>query len=141
MPGNIVNIETNEVIGTHKGLMYYTLGQRKGLNIGGTKERLFVSGKDIDNNILYVAMGDENKYLISTSCVLENVNLLTNLPPKAKAKFRYRQEDNDVILKQTEEGLTVIYPNGVKAVTPGQACVLYSGDECIGGGIIKTVIN
>lgn len=139
--GNIVNIETNEVIGTHKGLMYYTLGQRKGLNIGGTKERLFVSGKDIDNNILYVAMGDENKYLISTSCVLEDVNLLTDLPSKAKAKFRYRQEDNDVILKQTEEGLTVIYPNGVKAVTPGQACVLYSGDECIGGGIIKTVIN
>ena len=141
MPGgNIVNIETDEVVGKHNGLMYYTLGQRKGLNIGGTKERLFVAKKDIDKNILYVAMGDENNYLNSTACLLEEVNLLTGLPEKAQAKFRYRQEDNDVILKQTEEGLLAEYPYGIKSVTPGQACVLYNGDECIGGGIIKTVI-
>lgn len=139
VPGNIVNIETNEIIGTHNGLMYYTLGQRRGLNIGGTKDRLFVAKKDINKNILYVAMGDENNYLTSTSCILEDINLLSKLPEKATAKFRYRQEDNEVFLSKLEDGILVKYPNGVKSVTPGQACVLYDGDECIGGGIIKTV--
>jgi len=139
VPGNIVNIETNEIIGTHNGLMYYTLGQRRGLNIGGTKDRLFVAKKDINKNILYVAIGDENNYLTSTSCILEDINLLSKLPEKATAKFRYRQEDNEVFLSKLEDGILVKYPNGVKSVTPGQACVLYDGDECIGGGIIKTV--
>ena len=64
-PGDIVNIDTNEVLGKHNGLMYYTIGQRRGLNIGGTKDRLFVCKKDLKKNILYVAMGDENKYLMS----------------------------------------------------------------------------
>ncbi len=138
--GDIVNIDTGEVLGKHIGLMYYTIGQRRGLNIGGTEKRLFVAKKDIKNNILYVAMGDENKYLISHEAVIEEVNLLDELPKQCTAKFRYRQKDNDVIVSKLDDGnLLVKYPEGVKSVTPGQACVLYNGDECLGGGIIKEV--
>ena len=75
-PGDIVNIDTNEVIGKHIGLMYYTIGQRKGLDIGGTKERMFVVGKDLNKNILYICIGEDNDYLLSDSCVIEDVNYL-----------------------------------------------------------------
>ena len=139
-PGDIVNVDTGEVIGKHTGLMYYTIGQRRGLNVGGTKDRLFVCKKDLDKNILYVAMGDENKYLMSYACEIENVNLLDELPQKCMAKFRYRQIDNEVYTEKLENGnILVKYPQGVKAVTEGQACVLYHGDEGLGGGIIKKV--
>ena len=122
--------------------MYYTLGQRRGLNIGGTKERMFVAKKDLENNILYVAMGDENKYLLSYAAIIEDVNLLDDIPEKCTAKFRYRQADNDVtVSKLDDNNLLVKYPQGVKSVTPGQACVFYNGEECLGGGIIKEVIS
>ena len=139
-PGDIVNIDTNEVLGRHSGLMYYTIGQRRGLNVGGTKDRLFVVSKDLDKNILYVAEGDENNYLLSYACEIEDVNLFDVLPSKCTAKFRYRQPDNDVLVEELDNGnLLIKYPQGVKAVTEGQACVLYNGEECLGGGIIKNV--
>lgn len=139
-PGDIVNIDTGEVLGKHIGLMYYTIGQRRGLNVGGSKERMFVCKKDLNKNILYVAMGDENKHLISYACEIEDVNLLDELPAKCMAKFRYRQADNEVYTEKLNNGnILVKYPQGVKAVTEGQACVFYNGDECLGGGIIKTV--
>ena len=140
-PGDIVNIDTKEILGKHNGLMYYTIGQRRGLNIGGTSDRLFVCKKDLDNNILYVAMGDENKYLLSYSAIIEDANLLDKLPSKCTAKFRYRQKDNEVLTEIMADGnILVKYPGGVKAVTPGQACVFYNGDECLGGGIVKEII-
>lgn len=141
--GNIVNIDTNEVIGKHIGLMYYTIGQRKGLNIGGNQDRIFVVGKDLDKNILYVAFGDSNEYLMSDSCIVESVNWNTNKKiKKCSAKFRYRQPDNDVEIEFLDDGnLLVKYPQKIKSVTPGQACVFYNDEECIGGGIIKTVLK
>lgn len=141
-PGDIVNIDTNEVLGKHIGLMYYTIGQRRGLNIGGTKDRMFVCKKDLDKNILYVAIGDENKYLLSYAALIEQVNLIDELPSKCMAKFRYRQPDNEVYTEKLDDGnILVKYPQGIKAVTEGQACVFYDGDECLGGGIIKKVYN
>lgn len=137
--GTVVNVITNEIIGNHNGLTHYTIGQRRGLNIGGTKDRMYVAGKDIDKNILYIATGDDNDYLISTSCVLENVNLFSNLPNKCTAKFRYRQNEIDVNLEQLEDGKLEVLYKGVKAVTPGQACALYLNGECLGGGIIKEI--
>lgn len=139
--GDIVNIETNEVIGKHVGLMYYTIGQRKGLNIGGNSDRIFVVGKNLDKNILYVAYGDDNKYLISDSCIVEMVNWNADRNiTECSAKFRYRQKDNDVKVKFLDDGnMLVSYEQGVKSVTPGQACVFYLGEECLGGGIIKEV--
>ena len=141
-PGDIVDIETGKVLGKHVGLMYYTIGQRRGLNIGGTKDRLFVVKKDLNKNVLYVASGDESKYLISYTAIIEDVNLLDELPSECMAKFRYRQKDNKVFVTKLEDGnLLVKYPDGVRAVTPGQACVFYNGDECLGGGIIKEVLD
>ncbi len=142
-PGDIVNIDTREVIGKHIGLMYYTIGQRRGLDIGGTKDRMFVVGKDLDKNILYICIGEDNDYLISDSCIIEDVNYLGDKKiTECNAKFRYRQKDNPVSLEWLDNGeILVKYPQGVKSVTPGQACVLYDGEECLGGGIIKTVLK
>ena len=139
--GDIVNIDTKEVLGKHIGLMYYTIGQRRGLDIGGNAERLFVVGKDLKKNILYVALGEDNDYLVSDSCIIDEVNYLKDKKiDKCTAKFRYRQKDIEVNLEWLEDGnILVKYPQGVKRVTPGQACVLYDKDECIGGGIIKEV--
>lgn len=142
-PGKIVNIESNEVVGNHIGLMYYTIGQRRGLNIGGTEERMFVVGKDLSKNILYIAIGEESEYLLSDSCIINNVNYLGDKNiDKCTAKFRYRMSDVEVEIKWLNENeILVSYPQGVKRVTPGQSCVLYNGDECLGGGIIKEVIK
>ena len=139
--GDVVNIETNEVIGKHIGLMNYTIGQRKGLNIGGTEDKMFVVGKDLEKNILYICLGEDNDYLVSTSCLVDQMNYLVDeLPSECTAKFRYRQKDVKVsIEKIKDDEIVVKYPQGVKAVTPGQACVLYQDDVCLGGGIIKEV--
>ena len=140
IPGKIVNIDNNEIVGEHIGLMYYTIGQRKGLNLGGNDDKLFVVGKNINENILYVAFNEKNDYLISTEAVIEQVNWISDhKPKKCTAKFRYRQMDNDVEIDYVDDEIVVKYPQGVKAVTPGQACVFYDGEECLGGGIIKEV--
>lgn len=139
-PGNIINIDNNEVLGKHKGLSYYTIGQRRGLDIGGTEGRCYVVGKNIEKNILYVAIGDNSDALISDSAVIEKVNLFNDKVNKCTAKFRYRQEEEPVeveYLSNTE--VLVKYPQGIKSVTPGQACVFYNEEECLGGGIIKEV--
>lgn len=140
-PGDVIDVETGNVIGKHNGLKSYTIGQRKGLNIGGTSDRMYVVGKDINKNVLYIALGDKSDYLVSTSCVLKNINLINkDKIRKAKAKFRYRQEEIDVEIDYiSDKEIIVNYPDGVKSVTPGQACVFYNGDECLGGGIIKEV--
>lgn len=140
IPGDIVNIDTGEILGKHIGLMYYTIGQRRGLNIGGTKDRCFVVKKDLDKNILYVAIGDENKYLYSTSCIIEDFNFLTDeRPNKCKCKFRYRQPDVNTKVEYLDNNMLKLDYVRTKAVTEGQVCVLYDGDICLGGGIIKEV--
>jgi len=139
-PGNVVNIDTNEIVGTHQGLMYYTIGQRKGLNIGGNTDKMFVVGKNLEKNILYVSFGEENDYLKSDSCLVSDMNFISDSrPTKATAKFRYRQKDIDVRIEYLENNEILVKYDGVKSVTPGQACVLYNGEECLGGGIIKEV--
>lgn len=140
IPGDIVNIENNEIIGKHIGLMYYTIGQRKGLDIGGDKEKIYVVGKNIDKNILYVAYKDNNKYLYSDEALIEQVNFISeDRPTECTAKFRYRQPDCNVKVEYLDNNEIVVKYNNVAAVTPGQFCVLYNGDECLGGGIIKEV--
>ncbi len=139
-PGKIIDIETKEKLGEHSGLMYYTIGQRKGLNIGGSHSKIFVVGKDLDNNILYVASGDETNYLYSDEAVIDNINFIGNKEIKdCTVKFRYRQNDVPATIHFIDDNVIVKYPSMAKAVTPGQACVFYSGEECLGGGIIKEV--
>lgn len=138
--GKIVNIDTNEVLGEHIGLMYYTIGQRRGLDIGGNDERLFVVGKNLKDNILYVALGDDNEYLYSDSCIIDNINFNCELRPvNCTAKFRYRAKDYPVSLEYINDDEILVRYDHIKSVTPGQACVLYLDEKCIGGGIIKEV--
>lgn len=140
IPGNIVNIHNNKILGEHIGLMYYTIGQRRGLNIGGNDNRMFVVGKNLEKNILYVA-ADDSDFLLSDSAIIEDVNWLTTKDiKKCTCKFRYRQPDISISIEFLNNNeILVSYPQGVKSVTPGQACVFYLDEECIGGGIIKEV--
>ena len=140
-PGDIVDIETNDVVGRHTGVMYYTIGQRKGLNLGGMDERYFTVGKNIKDNILYVSKGSKDKWLFSTSCLVSDLNWINRLPAQkfnCMAKFRYRQQD---ILVQVEilpnNQAMVNFATKVKAITPGQEAVFYDGEVCLGGGIIN----
>ncbi len=138
--GDVIDIETLKKVGEHQGLMYYTIGQRKGLNIGGNQDKMFVVGKNLPKNILYVSFGSSNKYLQSDSALIEDVNFISDLrPKKATAKFRYRQKDIDVEIEYLNEKEIIVHYKDVLAVTPGQACVIYLGEECLGGGIIKEV--
>jgi tRNA-specific 2-thiouridylase len=139
-PGDIVDIKTGKKVGNHIGLMHYTIGQRRGLDIGGTKDRMFVVGKDLNKNILYIESGND-EYLITTSCIVDQINwTYEKRLEKCTAKFRYRQKDVEVSLEWlNDDEILVKYPQGVKSVTPGQACVFYDGDICLGGGIIKEV--
>jgi len=145
--GNIVDIETNRIVGKHEGAMYYTIGQRKGLGIGGIKgeeaKGWFVVKKDIKKNIVYVTSGDEPDWLLSDSCTITNLNWITDLPTLNKvigAKFGYRQPDNDVkIVEIGEDYAKIEFINPIKAVTPGQAAVFYDEGICLGGGLIDKV--
>ena len=140
--GKIVNIETNEVLGEHIGLMYYTIGQRRGLNLGGHSNRMFVVKKDLDENILYVCDGDENKYLYSNRAIIKDFNFLTDKKIKnCCCKFRYRQHDIPCKVNYLDNNSIEVIYDHAKAVTPGQFCVLYNGDECLGGGIIDEVFK
>lgn len=137
--GDIINVETKEVIGIHNGLMNYTIGQRKNVGLSGHTERHFVCGKDTKNNILYVTIGNE-EYLYSDSCLIENVNFISSVHPTfCTAKFRYRGEDIPVTLEYLENNEIKVSYDKAKSVTPGQACVLYLGEECLGCGFIKEV--
>ena len=140
-PGSIVNVETKEIIGQHNGLMNYTIGQRRNVGINGYQERHYVCGKYVEQNILYVAFGEDNKYLISDACSLESVNWISDKRPiECTAKFRYRGEDYPISVEYLDNGnLIVHYNEGVKSVTPGQFCVFYDGEECLGSGVINEV--
>ncbi len=142
--GEVINIATDEKIGEHNGLVNYTIGQRRGLNIGGYSSILYVVGKDVSNNILYVADEDNKQYLISTKCSVVDFNWLCDKSTESfecYAKFRYRQELHKVYVTVDNNNLIVEYEQGIESVTPGQACVLYIDEQCIGGGIIDTVYD
>ena len=140
-PGDIINVDTLEVIGRHNGLMNYTIGQRRNVGISGYADKHFVVGKNVEKNLLYVAFGDDPETLYSDECIIDNVNFISpNHPAFCTAKFRYRGPDFEVMLDYLDNGeIRVRYPEKVAAVTPGQACVLYLGEQCLGSGIIKEV--
>ena len=141
-PGDMVD-EHGRRIGRHDGLMYYTLGQRRGLGIGGRSdgsgESWFVIGKDLTRNLLIVQQG-EREELYSLSLTVDKLNVIPgeDLPTRfaCMAKFRYRQPDQAVEVELRDEGAFVRFREPQRAVTPGQWCVLYRGDECLGGGPI-----
>ncbi|MGY6172293.1 tRNA 2-thiouridine(34) synthase MnmA [Candidatus Mycoplasma pogonae] len=141
-PGDIVDITNQKVVGQHVGAMYYTLGQRKGLNLGGMTEPYFVVGHNLAEKIIYVAPASQKKWLTSDQLLAENLTL-NNLSYDANnltAKFRYRQQDVAVTIELLDDHkLVVYYPQGFEAVTPGQEVVLYDGEKCLGGATIKEI--
>ncbi len=145
--GKIFSLEGEEV-GEHIGLMYYTLGQRRGLNLGGKRGeegRWFVVKKDLEHNILYVSHGDEAP-LYSNSCTVENFNFIPATPEKdeftCRAKFRYRQGEQGVRVKRTGAcTLEIFFDEPQRAVTEGQFAVLYDETQCLGGGVITGTSN
>lgn len=143
--GDIIDISTKETVGKHSGVLYYTIGQRKGLGIGGDQGRWFVVGKNVEDNELYVASSNSRQWLNSDSCLLSNVNWLQDvtLPVNVNVKFRYRQQDNPVSIERYSEDLLLLrYPQQVASVTPGQQAVFYQDDVCLGGAVIeKTLID
>ncbi|MBQ2685786.1 MAG: tRNA 2-thiouridine(34) synthase MnmA [Erysipelotrichaceae bacterium] len=143
--GDIIDVVTKEVVGRHGGVLYYTIGQRKGLGIGGNQGRWFVVGKNVEKNELYVANSHSTEWLNSDSCLVSQVNWLKDVsfPVKGTAKFRYRQKDNEVTIEPYNDELYIVkYPQTVSSVTPGQQAVFYDVDVCLGGGVIeKTFLN
>ena len=140
--GDIIDVETGNKVGTHKGLMNYTIGQRRNVGLSGDEKRHYVCGKDSKNNILYIAYGDDSKYLLSDEALIEDVNHISDKKPtKATAKFRYRSEDIPITIEYIDDNNLRVKYESAKAVTPGQACVIYDGEECIMGGIIKQVFK
>ncbi len=133
------------VKGKHDGLMYYTIGQRHGLGIGGSGEPWFAVGKDLEKNILYVDQGFHNELLYSDSITAADVHWVSDQPVDSfdcTAKFRYRQADNEVHVEMlTDKTAKVTFKNPIRAVTPGQAVVFYDGEVCLGGGTINEVFK
>ncbi len=145
--GNIID-EEGSVVGQHDGVMYYTIGQRRGLNIGGYKggngKRWFVLKKDLEHNHLIVRQG-EGEELFSDALISNEVNWITT-PPKETtfecfAKFRYRQPDQKVKVTIKENAVYVEFFEKQRAVTEGQYVVFYDKTKCLGGGIIDEVIK
>ncbi len=140
-PGDVVDITNDKIIGHHEGCVYYTIGQRKGLNLGGNNEKYFVCSKNVKKHILYVApISLEQKYLYSSTCILEDFNWIT--PPtalKLQVRFRHRQKLIDCKYKIDNKLVYLTYDQKARAVTSGQFAVLYEGNKCLGGGRIKSV--
>ena len=133
-----------KVVGHHDGLMYYTIGQRRGLGIGGDGDPWFVIGKAIERNVLYVGQGFHHEMLYSDSLMADHISWISkeSIPDtfQCMAKFRYCQQDYKVTVERLNESkVKVTFDEPIRAIAPGQAVVFYQGEECLGGGTINQV--
>lgn len=146
-PGNIVD-DSGKVLGTHQGLMYYTIGQRKGIGIGGTTSSIespwYVAAKDLNNNQLIVVQGHDHPLLLKKTLTAQQINWIAGTAPdqafKCMAKTRYRQADQAcwvTLNASTDTEVKVEFETQQRAITPGQSVVFYEGEICLGGGVIN----
>lgn len=140
-PGKIVDTQGN-VLGEHSGLIHYTIGQRRGMGIGGkgNGEPFFVADKDLKNNLLIVAQGEKNAALYKKVFQVEDLFWISgkpHFPLKMTVKIRYRAKDEEALLEENEGKYFVKLKNPLKGVTPGQVAVFYNDEICLGSGIIK----
>ncbi len=147
-PGDIED-DSGNVIGQHSGLMYHTLGQRKGIGIGGrasaSEEPWYAVAKDLDRNVLIVAQGHDHPRLLSCGLVGSQMHWVDEETIEKEftctAKSRYRQQDFECTIKQLDsDKWQVDFNQYQRAVTPGQSIVFYRGQTCLGGGIIDKII-
>jgi tRNA-specific 2-thiouridylase len=139
--GNFETLE-GKVVGTHEGAVFYTIGQRKGMGIGGAGEAWFVAGKDITRNVVYVVQGTRHPALFCDELTAAELTWVveppTHFPFKCTSKVRYRQPDQPCTIHSVEDGRAfVTFDVPQRAVTPGQSVVFYKDDLCLGGGIIQ----
>ena len=148
-PGPICN-DKGEVIGEHIGLSFYTLGQRKGIGIGGSREGSgepwFVARKDLANNALWVVQGHDHPWLATHELTAVHASWIAGTAPEVDApvtvKTRYRAPDGSCrIASVADDSIALAFPEPQWAATPGQSAVLYQGEVCLGGGFIDTVDN
>ncbi|MGB5329470.1 MAG: tRNA 2-thiouridine(34) synthase MnmA [Gammaproteobacteria bacterium] len=148
-PGKIFSVDGSE-LGEHSGLMYYTIGQRQGLGIGGTEEGSdepwYVVAKALDENRLIVAQGVDNSHLYHSQCRVTELHWISqsvdNVPFACSAKSRYRQQDSGCrITALDHSNASVEFDSPQRALTPGQALVLYAGEQCLGGGTIEVAFG
>jgi tRNA-specific 2-thiouridylase len=146
-PGEIRS-DDGELLGSHQGLAFHTLGQRQGLGIGGVRDRddapWYVLHKDLEHNTLYVGQGHEHPWLQSTTLEAHGLHWVTGQAPqpgtRLTAKVRYRQPDQAcTVLICDADRLLLEFAAPQRAVTPGQSVVLYNDDECLGGGVIRSM--
>jgi len=143
-PGPIVSVDGDE-LGEHEGLMYHTIGQRQGLRIGGLANRpeapWYVVDKQVADNVLVVAQGNEHPALFKTQLTAADVIWISGEPPTlpltCHAKIRYRQADQPCEVSASDTKVQVSFTTPQRAVTPGQSVVFYEGDLCLGGGVIE----
>ncbi len=143
-PGNMVSID-GHTVAQHDGLMYYTLGQRQGLNIGGAGDAWYVAGKDLDRNELLVVQGHDHPAMLTQTVTANGMDWVSSQPPKIgdvlSAKTRYRQQDSQCkIIAIDDQDLRVQFEEPQRAVTPGQALVFYNGRHCLGGATIHSSV-
>ncbi len=133
-----------KVLGVHKGAWFYTIGQRKGLCIGGPGEAWYVVGKDIDKHIVYVSQGENNKELFTQTILATEATWVGNppiFPLQCTAKIRYRSIDVPCVVTDSPLGLKIIFDAPQRAVTPDQSIVFYSQDVCLGGALISCSLS
>jgi hypothetical protein len=145
-PGEVRTVDGRRV-GRHDGLMFHTIGQRKGLGIGGRNdgsgEPWYVVAKDLRDNALIVGQGCDHPLLYSDVLIAGRLHWIAGVPPAwplgCQAKIRYRQEDQACVVEPDGEGrVAVTFERPQRAIAPGQSVVFYRGEECLGGGIIET---
>ena len=143
--GNIVN-ENQEIIGSHSGLVFYTLGQRQGLGIGGVKGApdlpWYVAKKDLSTNVLTCVQGNDHPLLFSNELSTKNIFLLEKSLPESfegTAKVRYRQKDQECKINIKGDRMFIKFSSPQRSVTPGQSVVIYNGNKCLGGGEIESI--
>ena len=147
-PGEIHSVD-GDIIGQHNGLMFYTLGQRKGLGIGGLKdsdeEPWYVVEKDLLNNVLKVAQGHDHPAMFNDVLETGQVNWIAETEPqdvRLSAKIRYRQGDQSCTLSKIDDtSYRVLFDEAQRAITPGQSIVFYQDEVCLGGGVIESMKN
>ncbi len=141
--GHFVHLETGKVLGPHEGSCYYTIGQRKGLGLGGPGGPWFVASKDISNNNVYVVEGERHPALYADECWIDQLTWinpeLQNAELITHAKVRYRQEDQECQFLQNTNEIKVSFTFPQRAMAVGQSVVFYKDDLCLGGGVISTV--
>lgn len=144
-PGTFQTLD-GRVVGQHMGVAYYTIGQRKGMGIGGPGEPWFVVEKDLERRIVFVEQGTNHPALYCNELIAIDLSWVTEapstLPFHCQSKVRYRQSDQPCIIHTIENGRArVTFPNPQRAVTPGQSIVFYDGQCCLGGGVILEAIK